>query len=412
MRAVFTGVGVVAPNGLGVEKFWEATLSGRRAIARISRFESGGYSTRLAGEVAASFGPERVPGRLAVQTDRWTQFAFVAADEAIRMAGFDPAQLDEYEMAVVTASSSGGNEFGQREISQLWSQGPQFVGVYQSIAWFYAATTGQLSIRHGMRGPCGVFVGEQAGGLDAIGEARRVLARGARAVLTGGTEAPLSPFALTCQIGGARLSSCDDPARAYQPFGADAQGHVPGEGGAMLLMEDAGHGRSAQHPLGRLAGYASTFDPRPGSGRPPTLRRAIERALGDAGLSAADIDVVFADAAGERGSDRDEAQAIAEVFGAGAVPVTAPKSMVGRLYAGGGPLDVVCALLAIRDGVVPPTVGVAELAPNCPIDLVRDEPRAVNVRAALVVARGYGGFNSAVVITGPNDAAKEPTWTG
>jgi act minimal PKS chain-length factor (CLF/KS beta) len=149
---------------------------------------------------------------------------------------------------------------------------------------------------------------------------------------------------------------------------------------------------------GRIAGYAATFDPRPGSGREPTLRRAAELALADAGLLASDVDVVFADAAGVPSLDRVEAEAIAKMFGPRGVPVTAPKTLTGRLYAGGASLDLVTALLAIRDGVIPPTVGVTA-RPDLELDLVVDEPREAKLHTALVLARGYGGFNSAVVLT-------------
>jgi act minimal PKS chain-length factor (CLF/KS beta) len=302
-------------------------------------------------------------------------------------------------MAVVTASSSGGVEFGQREIERLWANGPRHVGAYQSIAWFYAATTGQISIRHGMRGPCGVVVAEQAGGLEAFAQARRVLQDGARIVVSGGTDAPFSPYGLTCQLSSGRLSRTADPDRAFRPFDSEAAGYVPGEGGAIVIVEaaDSAAERGAT-PYGEISGYAATFDPPPWSGRPPALRAAIDGALRDAGLAPTDIDAVFADAAADPDLDAAEAAAICSVFGDYGVPVTAPKTMTGRLYAGGAPLDLVDALLSIRDGVLPPTVGVAALSPDCRLDLVRDHPRKLAVRTALVIARGYGGFNAALVV--------------
>jgi act minimal PKS chain-length factor (CLF/KS beta) len=148
---------------------------------------------------------------------------------------------------------------------------------------------------------------------------------------------------------------------------------------------------------GEIAGYAATFDPKPGSGHAPSLRRAIETALGDAGARSADIDVVFADAAAIADLDRSEAAAIAAVFGERGVPVTAPKTMTGRMYAGAAPVDVAAALLSIRDGLIPPTTNTRP-AWHYPIDVVTDEPRRATVRAALVIARGYGGFNSVMVV--------------
>jgi act minimal PKS chain-length factor (CLF/KS beta) len=399
-RAVITGISAIAPNGMGVRAWWDATLSRLSGLRRPTRFDPGIYPVQLSGEVQ-EFSPGRqVDGRLVVQTDLWTQFGLAATTMALEDARVDPRSLPAYEMSVVSASSSGGNEFGQREIERLWSKGPQYVSVYQSIGWFYAASTGQLSIKHGMKGCCSSVVSEQAGGLDAVAHARRVLRDGSSMVLTGGTEAPLSPYALTCQLSNGRLSRQSDPARAYAPFDAGASGYVPGEGGAMLIMEEeeAARARGAARIYGEIAGYAATFDPRPGSEREPGLYRAASQALADAGLTADDIDVVFADAAGDRELDRIEAEALVRLFGPRGVPVTAPKTMTGRLYAGGAALDLVAALLTITDSVIPPTVGTEELAPGCDIDLVRDEPRSVPVRNALVLARGFGGFNSAVVV--------------
>ncbi|MEW2477230.1 ketosynthase chain-length factor [Micromonospora gifhornensis] len=398
--AVVTGLGVLAPTGRTVADHWSSVLAGRSALAGITLFDASAFPTRVAGTVAGFAAHEHVPGRLVPQTDRWTHFGLAAAAQALDDAALDPAALPEYEMGVVTASSSGGTEFGQREIEALWRDGPGHVGAYQSIAWFYAATTGQISIRHGMRGPCGVLVTEQAGGLDAIGQARRLVRGGLRTVVTGGTDASLCPYGLVAQLSSRRLSPGTDPARAYVPFDADAAGHVPGEGGGMLIVEEAGAAaeRGARR-YGVVAGYAATFDPPPGSARPSALGRAITAALADAGLRPGRIGAVFADAAAVPELDRQEAAAIAGVFGPYGVPVTAPKTMTGRLYAGGAALDLVTALLALRDGVIPPTTGVRHPLDELRLDLVCDRPRQADLEHVLVLGRGIGGFNAAVVLS-------------
>jgi act minimal PKS chain-length factor (CLF/KS beta) len=396
---VFTGIGVVAPTGLGVEAHWEAVLAGKSGLDRISRFDTAEYPVQVAGEVSEFAVGDHLSSRISVQTDHWTHMGLVAADLALADAGVTPSEMDEYQLAVITASSSGGTEFGQREIERLWSKGSDHVGVYQSVAWFYAATTGQISIRHGMRGPCGVVVSEQAGGLDAIAQARRALADASNIVVTGGTDASLCPYGLVAQISSGLLSTADDPLRAYLPFDRNACGHVPGEGGAILIAERAESARArGAEVYGELLGHGATFDPAPGSGRPPALKRAIEKALADARVAPQDIDVVFADAAGRPDADLAESAALAAVFGPHGVSVTAPKTLTGRLYGGGSSLDVATALLALRDGVVPPTVGVDDVDPRHRIDLVGDQPRELPLRRALVVARGYGGFNAAVVL--------------
>ncbi|WKK27098.1 ketosynthase chain-length factor [Streptomyces olivoreticuli] len=401
---VITGISVLAPNGLGAEQYWKALLAGENGIAELSRFDASRYASKLAGEVRGFDAKDHLPGRLLPQTDISTRYGLVAADRALADAGVDAGTLTDYDKGVVTSNSQGGFEFTHREFHKLWSKGPEFVSVYESFAWFYAVNTGQISIRNTMRGPGAALVGEQAGGLDALGHARRTVRSGTKLVLSGGVDSAFDPWGWASQLSSGRLSTVADPRRAFLPFDADASGYVPGEGGAMLILEDAASARErgAGNIYGELAGYASTFDPKPGSGRPSGLRRAAELALADAGLRPGDIDVVFADASGVPALDRDEAEAIRGVFGAGGVPVTAPKSLTGRMYAGGGPADVVAALLAIRDRVIPHTAHVTRVPQEYGLDVVRDEPRDVPVKAALVLARGRWGFNSAVVVTGPS----------
>ncbi|MCI3279336.1 ketosynthase chain-length factor [Streptomyces cylindrosporus] len=398
-RAVITGIGVATANGLGVDDFWAATRVGKNAIGPVTRFDASSYPARLAGEITGFEAADHLPSRLLPQTDRMTRLALVAADCAFEDADVRPGDIPEFDMGVVTASTSGGFEFGQNELKKLWSQGSQYVSAYQSFAWFYAVNSGQISIRNGMRGPSGVVVSDHAGGLDAIAQARRQIRKGSKLIFSGGFDASICPWGWVAQIAGGRLSTRTDPERAYLPFDADANGYVPGEGGALLILEDehTARERGARTLYGEIAGYGATFDPKPGSGREPGLRRAIEVALADAGAAAADVDVVFADGAGTPDLDRAEADAITAVFGPGGVPVTAPKTMIGRLYSGAAPVDVVSAVLAIREGIIPPTTNV-ECAPAYDIDLVVGQPRPASVRTALVLARGHGGFNSAVVV--------------
>lgn len=404
MTAVITGMGVLAPTGLGAREHWNATVNGRRGITVIDDFDPTGFPVRVAGRLPGFAASDHLPSRLLVQTDRWTQIGMAATGMAIDDAGVRLAEMDPYECAVVTASASGGNLFVQREIQNLWTKGAQSVTAYQSIAWFYAATTGQVSIRHGMKGTCGVVVADQAGGLDALADARKALHGGMRLVACGGSEAPIGPYALACQSPNGFLDDSWDPALAYRPFDRSASGYVPGEGGAMFIVETLDEARKrGAVPYGEIAGHAATMDPAPGSRRGPALKRAIERALVDAGLRPDEVDVVFADGAGVVERDRVEAEAIAGMFGVRAVPVTCPKTMTGRLYSGGAALDVATALLAMRASTIPPTVGVTDLACT-DIDLVLDRPRAANLRTALVIARGAQGFNSALVLRAvPND---------
>jgi len=396
---VITGIGVMAPTGQGTEDYWKATLAGESGIAPISRFDPSPYPVRLAGEIRGFEAEEHVSGRLLPQTDRMTRLALAAADFALADAEIDTSTIPDYDRGVATASTSGGLEFGQHELEKLWGKGWEHVSAYMSFAWYYAVNTGQISIRHGMRGPGGVLVTEQTGGLDALGYARRQIHKGTALMVTGGVDGSLCPYGLAIQIASQRLSAEQDPERAYRPFDAEASGYVPGEGGAILTVEkrtDA-ETRGAPHVYGTIAGYGSAFDPDPnGSGG---LLRAARTALADAGLTPAAVDVVFADAAGLTELDRAEADAITEIFGPRGVPVAAPKTMTGRLLSGGAALDVAAALLCLRDQCVPPAANVVPDRIDERVDLVAGEPREVAADAALVLARGYGGFASALVLT-------------
>ncbi|POM23498.1 Actinorhodin polyketide putative beta-ketoacyl synthase 2 [Actinomadura rubteroloni] len=402
MTAAVTGLGIVAPTGVGADEHWRATLAGELAVRPIEAFDASRYGTTLAGQITGFRVADHVPDRLAVQTDRWTWLALAAARLALADAAYDPSAHDPYATSVILGSGSGGNEFGQREIQALWSRGSRAVGAYQSIAWFYAASTGQVSIRHGTKGPSGVLVSDAAGGVDSLGWADRTIRRGTGAVLAGGTEAPLSPYALACQVTGGRMSAAADPRAAYKPFDTAANGHVPGEGGAVLVVEDADAAaeRSAPAIYGVVAGHAATHDAHHYREAAPDGRqyaRAIGQALDRAGVRPDEVDLVFADGAGTPGDDAAEAAALRAVFGPRGVPVTAPQGLVGRLCAGGSALNAATALLAMRAGVAPPVGNLDDPDPAYGLDLVR-EPRELRIGTVLVAARGHGGFNSALVL--------------
>jgi len=395
-QVLVTGIGVAAPNGLGVQAWWDAVLRGRGGIGAVTRFDASAYPVRIAGELPGFVDEQHIPSTLLPQTDRVTRIALMVAEEALADAGVEVSALPEYGAGVITASSAGGAEFGQRGLAALWGKGPQYVSVYQSTAWFHAAGSAQISIRHRLRGAGSSIVTEQAGGIDALARARRRIGDGASLMVTGGVDSTLCPWGWAAHLADGRLSRMAEPARAFRPFDAAADGHVVGEGGALLVLEDAeAAARRGVSGYAIVAGCAATFD---GPGR-PRLQEACELALSQAGLMPDEVDVVFADAAGTRAADREESAALCAVFGPYGIPVTAPKSMTGRLGAGGSSLDLAAALLSLHHQVVPPTTGTTRVADDCAVDLVLDEPRTLpRLRTALVLARGRGGFNSAAVL--------------
>ena len=400
-RAVITGIGVVAPSGIGADAHWKSVLDGTTRLGRITRFDPSSYPVTLAGEVPEFDVEDYVTARLKVATDRWTWHGFAATQEALDDSGVDLSTLDPYDTAVALASSSGGNEFGQGELQALWSEPDGQVSVYQSIAWFYAASVGQISILHQLKGQCAVLVAEAAGGLDSFAQAARTIRRGTKVVLAGGTEGPLSPYALTCQLSTRRLSTSDDPQTAYQPFDVNAKGYVAAEGGAVLLVEDLDHAKARGADVhGEVLGWAATHDgraSRPGNGGSvEQYERAIRQALQRAGKSPSDVDAVFPDAVGVREADLVEATALRNVFGDD-VPVTTQKAQLGRMYQGGAAVDVTTALQAIQYDMLPATHGLVEPAPGCELNFVR-EATARRTDVAVINARGYDGYNTSLVI--------------
>ncbi|MFJ9407856.1 ketosynthase chain-length factor [Streptomyces sp. NPDC101393] len=401
-RSVVTGIGVIAPNGVNCEAFWKATKEGISVLDVVTREGCQNLPLRVAGEVRGFDPGALIEERFLVQTDRFTHFAMAAANLALDDAGMGRADYNgsPFAVGVMTAAGSGGGEFGQRELQRLWGQGSRYVGPYQSIAWFYAASTGQISIRGGFKGPCGVVASDEAGGLDALAHASRTITRGTDAVVVGAAEAPLAPYSVVCQLGYEDLSTCDDPARAYRPFTRGACGFAPAEGGAMLVVEEeeAARERGAR-VRAVVAGHSATFT---GASRweesREGLAHAIRGALDDARCAPEEIDVVFADALGVPAADRAEALAIADVLGGRAtpVPVTAPKTGTGRAYCGAPVLDTAAAVLSMENAVIPPTPNVVDVCHD--LDLVTGWARPAELRTALVLSRGLMGSNAALVL--------------
>ncbi|MCT4351712.1 ketosynthase chain-length factor [Streptomyces sp. Je 1-79] len=408
-RAVVTGIGVIAPNGLRADAYWKSVREGLGVLDRITREGCEDMPLKVAGEVRGFDAAALIEERFLVQTDRFSHYAMAAAQLALDEAGLARDDPEEpFSIGVVTAAGSGGGEFGQRELQKLWGQGSKFVGPYQSIAWFYAASTGQISIRSGFKGPCGVVASDEAGGLDGIAHAARAVRRGTGAVIVGAAEAPLAPYSMVCQLGYPELSTVEDPDRAYRPFTAGACGFVPAEGGAMLVVEDESRARDRGAAVRAVvAGHGATFT---GASRweesREGLARAIRVALDEAACAPEEIDVVFADALGVPEADRAEALAIADALGAHAtrVPVTAPKTGIGRAYCGAPVLDTAAAVFAMEHGVVPPTPNVFDICHD--LDLVMSRARPAELRTALVLSRGLMGSNAALVVRRGDDSAR------
>lgn len=393
-RAWISGVGVASPHGSTVSKLWRSALRGDVTINEVSAFDVSSYRASLGGEVT-DFSLEDVPGMLRPRTDRSTQLALVAAQRALESAADDYHQTDPYRRSIVTANSAGGYAFGEKELRHLYQRGSSYVSTAQSYAWFYAVNTGQLSIRYGFKGRCSTLVADAAGGLDAIWEGARLLLQGQEIVLTGAIESFFSPLAWVSMESTGRVSERRRPSESYLPFDERAEGFVPAEGGAYLLLSPNRPDVTVGKAL-RISGHGKSMMVDEPDSR--ALVRAIRLALASAELRPQDIDVVFADGAGVKSEDDQEAAAITEVFGERGVPVTVPKTGFGRAGSGAGALDSVLAALTLRSKTIPPTPGVS-IKNGTGLDLVTARRKLPSARHALVLARGVPVFNSALVIS-------------
>ncbi|HEX5502207.1 MAG TPA: beta-ketoacyl-[acyl-carrier-protein] synthase family protein [Thermomicrobiales bacterium] len=403
-RVVITGLGVVAPTGIGKDAFWAAAREGRSGTGRPTRSDRPDLPVKVVGEVKDFEPTAYMPKKLVVRSDRNTHFAFAACAEALADAGIDPAQEDRARVGLVLASNYGGLGYSLEGLARLHQKGPSFVSAYLAIAFIPSAPVGQLSIFYGIGGYSKTLLNDAAGGADAIGAAYRAVRRGdADVIIAGGFEALLieEAFALLALVPGA-CRDAPDPAAAFRPFNAERPGIVFGEGGAILILEELSRARARGAPIyGEVAGYGQTTDAvdlHHFAADGAQYARAFSLALSMGDLTPDDVGYVNADGRGTAAGDRAEARALRRVFGErlARTPVSAPKSMTGNALAGAGAIDAAYAALALRHGLIPPTINVSCQDPECDLRLVTDKPEAAALDVALLGARGAGGVNAAL----------------
>ncbi|MBA2288534.1 MAG: ketosynthase chain-length factor [Ktedonobacteraceae bacterium] len=406
-KAVITGIGVVAPAGIGARNFWEGLCSARSFITPVTRFDTTRFASKVAG-IVPDFDPSLfIDPRILAQTDRWTHFDLVCAKEALADAGLDPRQEDPTRVGAVFAAGTGGNDFGQKQLHLCWEKGPRYVSAYQSIAWFYAASIGQVSINNGIRGYARNICAEAAGGLIALAHAARIIQQGlCDVVVVGGSEASVAPYAFTCHQLSGNISTDSGPF-PYRPFDATRSGMIVGEGGAAFCVESAEHAqRRAAHVYAEIAGGGQSFDGTRTHGPASDgqqYARAMAHALASAQVSPSEVDWVVCDGQGTQDGDISEFRALQQVFGddLSGIAASAPKSMLGRLYNGAATVDTAMALLGMQAHTILPTVGYTQPDAQCLLDCVPNTPRASRVDRVLLGARGFGGFNAALVLRKP-----------
>jgi 3-oxoacyl-[acyl-carrier-protein] synthase II len=408
-RVVVTGLGTVNPLGLDVASFWESCLAGRSGVGEIRSFDASTLRTRIAAEVAG-FDPEaHMDRRLARRMDRYGQFFLVAAGQALADAGLAYAEDDPAaeRAGVAVGSGIGGILTFQEGMDAMRQRGHERVSPYAIPQIICNMAAGQVSIDHHLYGPSICAVTACAASANALGDAAAIIRRGdADVMLAGGAEAAITEFAVAAFSQARALSTRnEDPAGASRPFDAGRDGFVMGEGAAALVLEDEEHARARGAAVyGVLAGYGMSSDgyhitlPRPGG---VGGARAMAAALRSAGLAPEEIDYINAHGTSTPANDTAETAAIKAVFGerAGAIPVSSTKSMTGHLLGGAGALEALVCLLAMRDGVVPPTINYATPDPECDLDYVPNTARRLPTRAAMSNSFGFGGHNVALVFT-------------
>ncbi|AEF93958.1 3-oxoacyl-(acyl-carrier-protein) synthase 2 [Desulfotomaculum nigrificans CO-1-SRB] len=400
-RVVITGIGVISPVGTGLENFWKALTSGVSGIARITRFDPSDYSTQIAGEVKEFDFSQFIDKKEARRMDRFAQFAVVAAGMAIEDAGLDLDAIDRDRTGVIVGSGIGGMETFEDQCKVLVNRGPNRISPFFVPMMIANMAAGQVAIKFGLRGPNITTLTACASSGNAIGDAFKLLQRGnADIVITGGTEAPITPLAVAgfCAMK-AMSTNNDEPTKASRPFDAARDGFVMGEGSAMLVLETLEHAqRRGAHIYGEIVGYGSSCDayhitaPDPeGSG----AARAMQLSLADAGLQPEDVQYINAHGTSTPVGDAAEVGAIKKVFGAHAkkLAVSSTKSMTGHMLGAAGAIESVVSIMAIRDGIVPPTINYENPDPACDLDFVPNQARQMNVEVAISNSFGFGGHN-------------------
>ncbi len=403
-RVVITGLGVVAANGIGKEAFWRATSRGISGIKPISRHPTSDLPIAVAGEVSDFVVNDYIERKLVNRTDRMTHFVLAAVvlaavQEALQDAKIALEQENPQRVGAVIANTMGGVEYLLEQAHTLYARGPRFMSVYSAIAWLQVANVGQISIRHGIQGYCKTPVNDTASGLNALGMAYRAIRRkAADIIIAGGCEAFLYPFILFV-LAHSGYAALGDDANAYRPFDRRAAGLLAAEGAGICILEEYEHARRRGAPIyGEILGYGQTNDAH-GLAAPSSngnqYARAIQLVMQEAQLQPQDIGYFSLDGQAIPSSDLGEAEALHKVFGSDLerLPVSVPRTMLGHSYAAAGALDAITALLALRHGIIPPTINCEELDPRYGLNLVQEEAGPLSATTVLIGGRALGGTN-------------------
>jgi 3-oxoacyl-[acyl-carrier-protein] synthase II len=406
-RVVITGIGVVSPIGNDKETFWKNLVAGRSGVDYFTAFDSTGYDCRIAGEVR-DFNPgDYLKNPKSVKrTDRFTQFAIAGSKMAIADAGIDFEACDRNRCGVMIGSGIGGLYSMEHEALRLNERGPSRVSPFTIAMMISNMASGLVSMEYDLRGPNMCIVTACATANNCIGEAWRIIKFGdADMFIAGGAEGTITPLGISGFAAMKAVSSRnDEPTKASRPFDRDRDGFVMGEGAGIVIMEEYEHAKKrGAHIYCELAGYGCTADayhmtqPQPdGEGAARSMRIAMDHA----GINPEDVDHINPHATSTPIGDICETRAIKLAFGEHAkkLTVSATKSMTGHLLGAAGGVELAAAILALRDGIVPPTINLDNPDEECDLDCVAHTAREAKVDVALSNSFGFGGHNATLAI--------------
>ncbi|WP_031515309.1 beta-ketoacyl-ACP synthase II [Desulfofalx alkaliphila] len=400
-RVVVTGMGVISPVGTGLEKFWSSLTGGVSGIDRITRFDPSDYNTQIAGEVKDFTATDYLEKKEARRMDKFSQFAVAATGMAIKDANMDFEKIKKDRVGVIIGSGIGGMETLWDQAQVLQNKGPGRISPFLVPMMIANMGAGQVAITYGLQGPNITAITACASSNNAIGDAFKLLQRGgADAVITGGTEAPITALSVAgfCAMK-AMSTRNDEPQKASRPFDSERDGFVMGEGAGILVLETLEHAKARGARIyAEIVGYGSTCDayhitaPDPkGEG----AARAMKMALEDGNISIDEVDYINAHGTSTPLNDRLETMAIKSVFGerAGKIAISSTKSMTGHLLGAAGGVEAVACVLSIVHGIIPPTINYEHPDPDCDLDYVPNKARKREVNVALSNNLGFGGHN-------------------
>jgi 3-oxoacyl-[acyl-carrier-protein] synthase II len=406
-RVVVTGLGAVSPVGNDVPSMWEALVSGESGADYITSFDTTGFDTTFAAEVKGFDVSSYISRNAAQRMDRFTQFAVAASLQALESAKLEINNSNAEQTGIIIGNSVAGLLSVCEQLQVLAEKGPSRVSPVLAPTMTGDAAPVQISLILGAKGLNYAPSSTCSSGSDAIGHAYELIQQGqGRVMIAGGTEAPIIPLVLAAFGNiGALSTRNDSPGTACRPFDANRDGFVFGEGAAIVILEEADYALERGAPiLAEMRAYSSTSDafhltkPSPdGEGAARALSLALERA----GIVPDDIDYINADGAATLYNDRTETSAMKKVFGKRAkeIPISATKSMHGHLLGAAGSLEAVITLLAMKNGIAPPTINLTSPDPECDLDYVPNQSRKVSIRNAVSSSFGFGGHNSVLVFS-------------